>query len=130
MTARSKESAPTKGQRATHCACPQSIVLYKNSPDSCNFVYAIGRLACMRSQFGRFRTACNGCCGAFARKPIALRNRLYIGRKSGGLALKLVVTEKNIAAQKIADLLGIKKPKADKVYNTPVYRFELDGEEW
>ena len=44
--------------------------------------------------------------------------------------MKLVVTEKNIAAQKIADLLGIKKPKADKVYNTPVYRFELDGEEW
>ena len=41
--------------------------------------------------------------------------------------MKLVVTEKNIAAQKIADLLGIKKPKADKVYNTPVYRFELDG---
>ena len=44
--------------------------------------------------------------------------------------MKLVVTEKNIAAQKIADLLGIKKPKADKVYNTPVYRFELDDEEW
>ena len=44
--------------------------------------------------------------------------------------MKLVVTEKNIAAQKIADLLGTKKPKADKVYNTPVYRFELDGEEW
>ena len=44
--------------------------------------------------------------------------------------MKLVVTEKNIAAQKIADLLGVKKPKADKVYNTPVYRFEVDGEEW
>ena len=44
--------------------------------------------------------------------------------------MKLVVTEKNIAAQKIADLLGVGKPKADKVYSTPVYRFERDGEEW
>ena len=44
--------------------------------------------------------------------------------------MKLVVTEKNDAAQKIADLLGVKKPKADKVYSTPVYRFEVEGEEW
>ncbi len=44
--------------------------------------------------------------------------------------MKLVVTEKNDAAQKIADLLSVKKPKADKVYQTPVYRFEVDGEEW
>ena len=44
--------------------------------------------------------------------------------------MKLVVTEKNDAAQKIADLLGVKKPKADKVFSTPVYRFERDGEEW
>ncbi len=44
--------------------------------------------------------------------------------------MKLVVTEKNIAAQRIADLLGIGKPKADKVYSTPVYRFNKDGEEW
>ena len=44
--------------------------------------------------------------------------------------MKLVVTEKNDAAQKIADLLGATKPKADKVYNTPVYRFTVDGEEW
>ena len=28
--------------------------------------------------------------------------------------MKLVVTEKNDAAQKIADLLGVKKPKAEK----------------
>ena len=28
--------------------------------------------------------------------------------------MKLVVTEKNDAAQKIADLLSVKKPKADK----------------
>ena len=44
--------------------------------------------------------------------------------------MKLVVTEKNIAAQKIADLLSVGKPKADKVYNTPVYRFQVDGDEW
>ncbi len=42
----------------------------------------------------------------------------------------LVVTEKNIAAQKIADLISDGKPKADKVYNTPVYRFTRKGEEW
>lgn len=44
--------------------------------------------------------------------------------------MKLVVTEKNDAAQKIASLLGASKPKADKVYNTPVYRFNVAGEEW
>lgn len=44
--------------------------------------------------------------------------------------MRLVVTEKNDAAQKIADLLGASKPKSDKVYNTPIYRFEVDGEEW
>jgi len=44
--------------------------------------------------------------------------------------VKLVVTEKNIAAQKIAELLGTGKPKADKVYSTPVYRFQCDGEDW
>ena len=47
-----------------------------------------------------------------------------------GSHVKLVVTEKNDAATKIASLLGAKKPKADKVYSTPVYRFEVDGEEW
>ena len=45
-------------------------------------------------------------------------------------SVKLVVTEKNDAAQKIASLLGSGKPKADKVYSTPVYRFTVDGEEW
>ena len=43
--------------------------------------------------------------------------------------MRLIVTEKNDAAQKIADLLAAGKPKADKVYNTPVYRFTVDGEE-
>ncbi|MDR0513941.1 MAG: DNA topoisomerase I, partial [Coriobacteriaceae bacterium] len=44
--------------------------------------------------------------------------------------MRLVVTEKNIAAQKIADLLGTGRPKQDKVYSTPVYRFTREGEEW
>lgn len=43
--------------------------------------------------------------------------------------MKLVVTEKNDAAEKIASLLGT-KAKKDKVYNTPVYRFDVNGEEW
>ena len=44
--------------------------------------------------------------------------------------MKLVVTEKHDAAQKIASLLGVGKPKADKVYSTPIYRFDVNGEEW
>ena len=44
--------------------------------------------------------------------------------------MKLVVTEKNDAAEKIASLLGVGSPKKDKVFNTPVYRFTVDGEEW
>jgi DNA topoisomerase-1 len=44
--------------------------------------------------------------------------------------LKLVVTEKNIAAKKLAEILAVGKPKADKVYNTPVYSFRRDGEDW
>ena len=45
--------------------------------------------------------------------------------------MKLVVTEKNDAAQQIARLLStVGKPEAGKVYDTPVYRFKHDGEEW
>ena len=43
--------------------------------------------------------------------------------------MKLVVTEKQDAAQKIANILGT-KAKSDKVFTTPVYRFDVDGEEW
>ena len=43
--------------------------------------------------------------------------------------MHLIITEKNDAAQRIADLLSVKKPKADKVFDTPVYRFEWNGEE-
>jgi DNA topoisomerase-1 len=43
----------------------------------------------------------------------------------------LVVTEKNNAAEKIAQLLSdMGKPKSDKVFTVPVYRFSHDGEEW
>ncbi|NTW28704.1 MAG: DNA topoisomerase I [Coriobacteriia bacterium] len=44
--------------------------------------------------------------------------------------MKLIVTEKNIAAKKLAEILAVGKPKADKVYSTPVYSFNRDGEEW
>ena len=45
--------------------------------------------------------------------------------------MKLVVTEKNDAARQIARLLSTSgKPKDDKVYDTPICRFQHDGEEW
>jgi DNA topoisomerase-1 len=44
--------------------------------------------------------------------------------------VQLVITEKNDAAKKIAELLGEGAPKKDKVYETPVYRFKRGGEEW
>ena len=45
--------------------------------------------------------------------------------------MKLIITEKNDAAQQIARLLcDVGRPKADKVYNTPVYRFTRDGDDW
>lgn len=43
----------------------------------------------------------------------------------------LVITEKHDAAKQIARLLSESgKPKQEKVYNTPVYRFQRDGKEW
>ncbi len=44
--------------------------------------------------------------------------------------MKLVVTEKNIAAKKLAEILATGKPKTGKVYNTPIYEFRRDGEDW
>ncbi|MDR2035420.1 MAG: DNA topoisomerase I [Coriobacteriales bacterium] len=43
--------------------------------------------------------------------------------------MQLIITEKNDAAKRIADLLSVAKPKADKVFDTPVYRFEWKGTE-
>lgn len=45
--------------------------------------------------------------------------------------MKLVITEKNIAADKIAKLLcDAGKPEQSAVYKTPCYKFKHDGEEW
>ncbi len=44
--------------------------------------------------------------------------------------MKLVVTEKNIAAKKLAEILAVGKPKAEKVSGIPVYHFRRDGEDW
>ncbi|MCL2529640.1 MAG: DNA topoisomerase I [Coriobacteriia bacterium] len=43
--------------------------------------------------------------------------------------MQLIITEKNDAAKRIADLLSTKKPEAGKVFDTPVYRFEYNGTE-
>lgn len=44
--------------------------------------------------------------------------------------MRLVISEKNIAARRIAEILAVGKPTAEKVYTTPVYRFRRNGEEW
>lgn len=44
--------------------------------------------------------------------------------------MRLVVSEKNIAAKRIADILAVGKPTEDKVYTIPVYRFRRDGQDW
>jgi DNA topoisomerase-1 len=44
--------------------------------------------------------------------------------------VQLIITEKNDAAKRIAELLAEGKPKADKVYDAPVYRFTRAGEDW
>lgn len=43
--------------------------------------------------------------------------------------MKLIITEKNDAAKQIAGILADGSVKADKVYNTPVYRFNNKGSE-
>ncbi len=45
--------------------------------------------------------------------------------------MRLVVSEKNIAAKRIAEILAVGASKTDKVYTTPVYTFKgRDGEDW
>jgi DNA topoisomerase I len=45
--------------------------------------------------------------------------------------VRLVVSEKNIAAKRIAEILAVGSSKAEKVYTTPVYTFKgRDGEDW
>lgn len=44
--------------------------------------------------------------------------------------MRLVISEKNIAAKRIAEILAVGKSSTDKVYTTPVYTFRRDGEDW
>ncbi len=45
--------------------------------------------------------------------------------------MRLVVSEKNIAAKRIAEILAVGASKTEKVYTTPVYTFKgRDGEDW
>jgi len=45
--------------------------------------------------------------------------------------LRLVVSEKNIAAKRIAEILSVGAHKSEKSYTTPIYTFKgRDGEEW
>ncbi|MDH4139812.1 MAG: DNA topoisomerase I [Coriobacteriia bacterium] len=44
--------------------------------------------------------------------------------------MRLVISEKNIAARRIAEILALGKPESDSVYGVPVYRFRRDGEDW
>ncbi|MDR2714263.1 MAG: topoisomerase DNA-binding C4 zinc finger domain-containing protein [Coriobacteriales bacterium] len=43
--------------------------------------------------------------------------------------MQLIITEKNDAAKRIAELLADGTTKAEKVYETPVYRFVRDGQD-
>lgn len=44
--------------------------------------------------------------------------------------MRLIVSEKNIAARRIAEILATGKPKTESVHGVPVYRFRRDGEDW
>ncbi len=44
--------------------------------------------------------------------------------------MRLIISEKNIAARRIAEILAVGKVESDKVYTTPVYKFRRDGEDW
>lgn len=44
--------------------------------------------------------------------------------------MRLVISEKNDVAKRIAGILAVGGSKPDKVYTTPVYYFRRDGEDW
>lgn len=44
--------------------------------------------------------------------------------------MKFIISEKEIAARRIADILSGRKAKEEKVYGVPTYRFSLDGQEY
>ena len=43
--------------------------------------------------------------------------------------MKLIITEKNIAARRLAEILSSGASKSDKVYSTPIYRFSWRGDD-
>lgn len=47
-----------------------------------------------------------------------------------GIKMKLVICEKNIAANRIAYILSNGKIKSQRIGKTPVYEFEKDNEQW
>jgi DNA topoisomerase I len=47
-----------------------------------------------------------------------------------GIEMKLVICEKNIAANRIAYILSNGKIKSQRIGKTPVYEFEKDNEQW
>jgi DNA topoisomerase-1 len=53
-----------------------------------------------------------------------------LSHQEGHDAVKLIVTEKNIAAKKLAEILALGKPKSEKVHGTAVYTFRRDGDDW
>lgn len=44
--------------------------------------------------------------------------------------MRLIVSEKKDAAKRVAEILAVGKPSAEKVYTTDVFTFRRDGEDW
>ena len=44
--------------------------------------------------------------------------------------MRLIVSEKKDAAKRVAEILAVGKPTAEKVYTTDVFNFRRDGEDW
>jgi len=44
--------------------------------------------------------------------------------------VRLIVSEKKDAAKRVAEILAVGKPKAEKVHTTEVFTFRRDGEDW
>jgi DNA topoisomerase-1 len=46
------------------------------------------------------------------------------------VSVRLIVSEKKDAAKRVAEILAVGKPTAEKVYTTDVFKFRRDGDEW
>ncbi len=44
--------------------------------------------------------------------------------------MRLIVSEKKDAAKRVAEILAVGKPSSEKVYQTEVFNFRRDGEDW